>query len=47
MVIPLVLDIHHICLPDRYDGRPYCGYDIALFRIPDEYQDRVLAYMTS
>ena len=41
-------DFDHILIPKKYEGdksAPNAGYDIALIRIPDSEQEKVIAYL--
>lgn len=43
--IQLVMDKRHVLVPSKYDGSANCGYDIAVIKVPDEYQSQIKEYM--
>ena len=45
LLIPLTMEMDHVLVPSRHTGMSNSGFDIALFRIPDEWISTVLAYM--
>ena len=45
LLIPLTMDLDHVLVPSRHTGISNSGFDIALFRIPDDWLPKVLAYM--
>ena len=41
----LKVDKEHILIPKDYDGKPGCGFDIAIIKVPEKDQLLLLNYM--
>ena len=38
LIVPLTIDRRHIFVPAKYNGNANCGHDIAIIKVPEDYQ---------